>query len=117
MNPFDVLGVDETASDADVKKAYFQMVRQFTPEKHADVGDVSPVSCSNAGRPRGARSHGFARASARPTMVSRIGRTSKNRITKTSFYDIEMISRQQLPFVRLPIRLIRGLNGRRRWWP
>ena len=36
MNPFDVLGVDETASDADVKKAYFQMVRQFTPEKHAE---------------------------------------------------------------------------------
>jgi curved DNA-binding protein CbpA len=36
MNPFDVLGVDEAASDADVKKAYFQMVRQFTPEKHAD---------------------------------------------------------------------------------
>lgn len=36
MNPFDVLGVDEDASDADVKKAYFQMVRQFTPEKHAE---------------------------------------------------------------------------------
>ena len=35
-NPFDVLGVDETASDAEVKKAYFQMVRQFTPEKHAE---------------------------------------------------------------------------------
>ena len=36
MNPFDVLGVDETAADADVKKAYFQMVRQFTPEKHTE---------------------------------------------------------------------------------
>ncbi len=36
INPFDVLGVDEAASDADVKKAYFQMVRQFTPEKHAE---------------------------------------------------------------------------------
>ena len=36
VNPFDVLGVDEAASDADVKKAYFQMVRQFTPEKHAE---------------------------------------------------------------------------------
>ena len=36
MNPFDVLGVDETASDAEVKKAYFKMVRQFTPEKHAE---------------------------------------------------------------------------------
>ena len=36
MNPFDVLSVDEDASDADVKKAYFQMVRQFTPEKHAE---------------------------------------------------------------------------------
>ena len=35
-NPFDVLGIDETASDAEVKKAYFQMVRQFTPEKHAE---------------------------------------------------------------------------------
>lgn len=36
LNPFDVLNVDEDASDADVKKAYFQMVRQFTPEKHAE---------------------------------------------------------------------------------
>lgn len=36
LNPFDVLDVDEDASDADVKKAYFQMVRQFTPEKHAE---------------------------------------------------------------------------------
>ena len=36
MNPFDVLSVDEGASDADVKQAYFQMVRQFTPEKHAE---------------------------------------------------------------------------------
>ncbi|MCZ6679266.1 MAG: J domain-containing protein [Candidatus Poribacteria bacterium] len=36
MNPFDVLRVDESASDAEVKKAYFQMVRQFTPEKHAE---------------------------------------------------------------------------------
>lgn len=36
LNPFDVLGVDETASDADVKKAYFKMVRKFTPEKHAE---------------------------------------------------------------------------------
>jgi curved DNA-binding protein CbpA len=35
-NPFDVLGIDETASSAEVKKAYFQMVRQFTPEKHAE---------------------------------------------------------------------------------
>ena len=36
MNPFDVLSVDEDASDADVRKAYFQMVRQFTPEQHAE---------------------------------------------------------------------------------
>ena len=36
MNPFDVLGVNESASDEEVKKAYFQQVRQFTPEKHAD---------------------------------------------------------------------------------
>lgn len=36
LNPFDVLNVDEDASDTDVKKAYFQMVRQFTPEKHAE---------------------------------------------------------------------------------
>lgn len=36
MNPFDVLSVAEDASDADIKQAYFQMVRQFTPEKHAD---------------------------------------------------------------------------------
>ena len=25
INPFDLLGVDEAASDTDVKKAYFQM--------------------------------------------------------------------------------------------
>ncbi len=36
MNPFEILGIDETASDEDVKKAYFQSVRQFTPEKHAE---------------------------------------------------------------------------------
>ena len=36
MNPFDVLGVDGAASEGDVKKAYFQMVRKFTPEKHAE---------------------------------------------------------------------------------
>ena len=35
-NPFDVLGVDETASDDEIKKAYFQKVRQFTPEKHPE---------------------------------------------------------------------------------
>ncbi|MCZ6679118.1 MAG: J domain-containing protein [Candidatus Poribacteria bacterium] len=36
INPFDVLGVDGAASEADVKKAYFQMVRKFTPEKHGE---------------------------------------------------------------------------------
>ena len=35
-NPFDVLGIDETASSDEIKKAYFQMVRQFSPEKHAE---------------------------------------------------------------------------------
>ena len=34
--PFEVLGIDEAASNADVKKAYFQGVRQFSPEKHAE---------------------------------------------------------------------------------
>ncbi len=35
-NPFDVLGIDETASSDEIKKAYFRMVRQFSPEKHAE---------------------------------------------------------------------------------
>jgi len=35
-NPFELLGVDEAASSGDIKKAYFQKVRQYTPEKHAE---------------------------------------------------------------------------------
>ncbi len=34
-NPFDILGLDNSASTKDIKKAYFQQVKQFTPEKHA----------------------------------------------------------------------------------
>lgn len=35
-NPFDVLGLSENASQGDVKKAYFNLVKQFSPEKHGE---------------------------------------------------------------------------------
>ncbi|NUM35091.1 MAG: DnaJ domain-containing protein [Candidatus Brocadiae bacterium] len=35
-NPFDVLGLKEDASQGDVKQAYFQLVKQFSPEKHGE---------------------------------------------------------------------------------
>lgn len=36
QNPFEILGIDKNASSGDVKKAYFQMVKQFRPEHHAE---------------------------------------------------------------------------------
>lgn len=35
-NPYEVLGIDKDASSSDIKKAYFQNVRKFSPEKHGD---------------------------------------------------------------------------------
>ena len=35
-NPFDILGLQESASQGDVKKAYFDLVKQFSPEKHGE---------------------------------------------------------------------------------
>jgi len=35
-NPYEILGIDKNASNADIKKAYFQNVRKFSPEKHGD---------------------------------------------------------------------------------
>lgn len=35
-NPYEILGIDQKASNTDIKKAYFQNVREFTPEKHSD---------------------------------------------------------------------------------
>ena len=32
-NPYIVLGVDKNASDEDIKKAYFRLIRTHTPEK------------------------------------------------------------------------------------
>lgn len=32
-NPYEVLGLERTASDADIKKAYFQKVREHPPER------------------------------------------------------------------------------------
>lgn len=36
QNPYEILGVDEGASTVDVKKAYFNLIKQFTPEKHGE---------------------------------------------------------------------------------
>lgn len=36
-NPYEVLGIDRSASQADVKKAYFGLVKKFTPEKEAEA--------------------------------------------------------------------------------
>jgi len=35
-NPYEILGIDKSASTADVKKAYFNLIKQYTPEKHGD---------------------------------------------------------------------------------
>ena len=35
-NPYDILGIDKDASTADVKKAYFNLIKQHTPEKHGE---------------------------------------------------------------------------------
>lgn len=35
-NPFDVLGVPETADDGEIKKAYLRKVREFPPERAAE---------------------------------------------------------------------------------
>ena len=32
-DPYGVLGLDHQASEADIKRAYFQLVRQFPPER------------------------------------------------------------------------------------
>lgn len=36
MDPYKVLGVDRNASDADIKKAYRDMVKKYHPDKYAD---------------------------------------------------------------------------------
>lgn len=33
LNPYQVLGVDASATEAEIKKAYFQLVRKHTPER------------------------------------------------------------------------------------
>jgi curved DNA-binding protein CbpA len=33
LDPYRVLGIDRRASDADIKRAYFQLVRQYPPEQ------------------------------------------------------------------------------------
>lgn len=35
-NPYEILGIDQKASNTDIKNAYFKNVREFTPEKHSD---------------------------------------------------------------------------------
>ncbi len=33
LNPYQVLGVDQGATEAEIKKAYFQLIRQHSPER------------------------------------------------------------------------------------
>jgi curved DNA-binding protein CbpA len=35
-NPYAVLGLDRRASDAEIKKAYFRLVREYPPEREPD---------------------------------------------------------------------------------
>jgi curved DNA-binding protein CbpA len=35
-DPYGVLGIDRQASEAEIKRAYFQMVRQFPPEREPE---------------------------------------------------------------------------------
>ncbi|MGB7342055.1 MAG: J domain-containing protein [Phototrophicaceae bacterium] len=35
LNPYDILGIEQTASDKDIKKAYFAKVREHPPESDA----------------------------------------------------------------------------------
>lgn len=35
-NPYDVLGLPRQASETDIKRAYFQLVRQFPPERQPE---------------------------------------------------------------------------------
>lgn len=36
MNPFEVLGVEETASDAEVRSAYLEGIRRSPPDRNPD---------------------------------------------------------------------------------
>jgi curved DNA-binding protein CbpA len=36
QTPYEILGIDKNSSEADIKKAYFNLIKRFTPEKHGD---------------------------------------------------------------------------------
>ena len=38
MNPYEVLGVRETASDEEIRKAYLELVKKYHPDRFTGAG-------------------------------------------------------------------------------